>query len=251
MIRRTRRRPRTRRERSMARSSRALSQPLRDAQAGEVRLEQAEHGEEDAKDGLEASDAPLEPGDPNAELGRRGVQARRGGDRLRRTPHPAGHRGARDADARGDGRVARLPDEPDEAVVVDPLPGLGRHSQMLRHSATRARRGRGDGRIIAVEKSNETCRRSWHVAGEIVKGSRSRPSSTRSSGVALAEVSRRGHHAAQLGGGRLLVVDAAVGEAAEAAVGVEEELLRAEVLQGPLDARRRSPPASPPRRCAG
>jgi len=114
-----------------------------DAQAGEVGLQQAEDSEEDAKDGLEASDAPLELGDANLKISGRGVQARRGGHLKGSAPQPAGHRGAWDADAGGDRRVPCFLDEPDEAVVVGSLLGLGGHSPMVRRGGTEGKRERG------------------------------------------------------------------------------------------------------------
>ncbi len=43
----------------------------------------------------------------------------------------AGHGRARNADAGCDGGFARFPDEPDEAVVVDPQEAPGAHACML------------------------------------------------------------------------------------------------------------------------
>src|SRR5690606_32708105 len=55
-------------------------------------------------------------------------------------------------------------------------------------------------------------------------------------GVAGSEHAWGLHHAAELRGRDLVLVDAAVGEAAEAAVGIEEDLLGSEVAECFLDA---------------
>ncbi len=110
------------------------------AQAREGGPEQSEDGEEEEKNGLQAGEPPLELGDANPKLGRRGMQSGRRKDRLRGTLDPAGHGRAWDADARRDGRVTRLLDEPDEAMVVDPLAAPGAHARIVPPSDPRGKR---------------------------------------------------------------------------------------------------------------
>jgi hypothetical protein len=50
---------------------------------------------------------------------------------------PSRGRGSRDAEAGGDGRIAGVPDEPDEAVVVGPKRAFGGHEAILpQHAAS-------------------------------------------------------------------------------------------------------------------
>ncbi len=77
--------------------------------------------------GGEALAAALEACDPATERGERLLLPRDRRDGAGRAPEPAGDRGARDAEAGCDRRVACLLNEPDEAMVVRALRTLGGH----------------------------------------------------------------------------------------------------------------------------
>jgi len=119
----------------------------RDPELREAGLEDPCYGEEHAQHGCEQANSPLEFRDPKSQPRQRRLEFRDARHRGTSLPDPAGRRRSRNADPGGDGDVARVLDELNEAVVVRAVRALRGHDPRIT---------RGDGKGKTARKSRST-----------------------------------------------------------------------------------------------